>query len=382
MIDDISPTGPFATPSAAEVREALDRSLAEILPPLLAGLMGMWLVLSAGHGLILSGPIRTIMLMLGLGTTAALGALWLALRRFAPLTTRLAHPISFAVALLLTANSITHLALTLEPQQSTNIALMLVAVGCVFTSMRWYLTIVGVLVGAWVLTVMYIGPSPDWIHFGFMIFTATALSILALRGRVQLISSDFRAAHALQAQAEMLRRLSLTDALTGLPNRRAFESALRQEWERATRTSRELGVLVIDVDHFKHYNDRFGHLAGDQCLVRVAVALRAALRGIDTLNRYGGEEFVALLPETGLEQAFEVAERTRKALEAVRIPLAAGAPGAPEIVTVSIGVACACPRAGDQPAALIEAADTALYRAKAEGRNRSVRAGPIPRDPA
>jgi diguanylate cyclase (GGDEF)-like protein len=374
VIEDTPAAGPVAAPSSAEEREALDRSVAEILPPISAGLVAVWLVFSAGHALILSGPIRSIMIVLALGTSILLGALWLALRHFGPLAPRFAHPVAATAALLLAANSITHLALSMEPRQSTNIALMLVAVGCVFTSMRWLLAILCVLVGAWLLAAMHIGPSPDWTHYGFMIFTASALSILALRGRAQLITSDYHAARTQQAQAEMLRRLSLTDALTGLPNRRAFETTLRMEWERATRTARELGVLVIDVDHFKRYNDSFGHLAGDQCLVRVAVALRAALRGIDTLSRYGGEEFVALLPETSLEQAFEVAERTRKALEAVRIAHAASEAGTPEIVTVSIGVACARPRADDEPASLIEAADAALYRAKAAGRNRSLRA--------
>jgi diguanylate cyclase (GGDEF)-like protein len=378
VIEDVPVTRPVTAPSPAEEREALDRSVAEMLPPLAAGLMAVWLVFSAGHALILSAQPRAIMLSLGLGTAALLGALWQALRRFGPLAPQLAHPLAATMAVLLSTNSIAHLALTQEPQQSTNIALTIVATGCVLTSQRWLLAVIAWLVGAWAVTASRIGPSAEWTHFGFMIFTATALAILVMRGRARLIASNHRAVRAQAAQAEMLRQLSLTDALTGLPNRRAFESTLRQEWERATRTARDLGVLVIDVDHFKRYNDSFGHLAGDQCLVRVAVALRAALRGIDTLNRYGGEEFVALLPETGPEQAFEVAERTRKALEAVRIAHTASGADAPQIVTVSIGVASARPRSNEEPGRLLEAADAALYRAKAEGRNRSVRAEATP----
>jgi len=168
---------------------------------------------------------------------------------------------------------------------------------------------------------------------------------------------------------QQLQRLSRMDALTGLHNRRHIQEHLQQAWQRALHNGSELGVVMIDIDHFKAFNDRHGHPAGDRCLAEVADALRACLRQpADAVARFGGEEFIAVLPRTSLAEAREVAERIRQAVQALQIPHA----GADTlgVVTVSVGVAAGPARPGQIEAALVSAADGALYDAKHAGRNR------------
>lgn len=162
-----------------------------------------------------------------------------------------------------------------------------------------------------------------------------------------------------------LEHLSLTDPLTGLFNRRQLMTVLENELKRAARGGHEFTLLMMDVDHFKSYNDAFGHQAGDDALVRVAEILRRSLREVDCAARYGGEEFVALLPETGMEQAAEVAERI---CETVRREAFQG-----EQITLSIGVA-SYPAHGASLESVIGSADGALYQAKRRGRDCVVRA--------
>ena len=167
---------------------------------------------------------------------------------------------------------------------------------------------------------------------------------------------------------DTLRQISLRDGLTDLANRRALDQYLEKEWTRGRRNRSELSLVMIDVDHFKSYNDAYGHLGGDDCLRQVAGSLSAALaRPGDFLGRFGGEEFACILPETGTEGAAVTAERLRCAVESLKIPHA-GSPTAP-VVTISLGAATVIP--GNQNChTLIDKADQLLYRAKAAGRNR------------
>jgi diguanylate cyclase (GGDEF)-like protein len=183
---------------------------------------------------------------------------------------------------------------------------------------------------------------------------------------------------ALEEANRKLEQLSVTDALTGLPNRRQFNQALDVEWERARRAGASVGLAMIDIDQFKHYNDHYGHRGGDACLQLVARAMKSGLRaGPDLIARYGGEEFVLLLRDADLTGALACAERVRLAVAALRETHAEATHG---IVTVSIGVAACVP--GDQltAAQCLEQADIALYQAKRGGRNQvaSLGAPPVP----
>jgi diguanylate cyclase (GGDEF)-like protein len=166
-----------------------------------------------------------------------------------------------------------------------------------------------------------------------------------------------------------LQTQSGQDWLTGLANRRRFDEMFRQEWNRARRDETSLGVLMIDIDYFKQYNDTYGHQAGDTCLQQVAKAIGEIVsRPGDLPARYGGEEFVVVLPKTDAAGAAIVAEKMRAAVHAMRLQHASSQVS--NRVTISIGVAAMVPPEKSEPAVLVAAADQALYRAKREGRNR------------
>jgi len=177
----------------------------------------------------------------------------------------------------------------------------------------------------------------------------------------------------LEDKNRLLERLSALDTLTGIANRRRFDEVFRQEWKRAARDGTSLSLLFCDIDHFKLFNDTYGHQAGDDCLVRVAQTMDDTLnRPADLAARYGGEEFVGLLVDTEAGGARVLAERVRDRVEDLRIEHSASS--ANEFLTVSLGAASFVPRVGLRPEDLIDAADQALYAAKQQGRNRVVSA--------
>jgi diguanylate cyclase (GGDEF)-like protein len=171
---------------------------------------------------------------------------------------------------------------------------------------------------------------------------------------------------------DKLAALAMTDGLTGIANRRAFDEALDREWKRTLREGSQISLLLLDLDHFKEFNDLYGHQFGDDCLRAVAAAVAGAVRETDLAARYGGEEIAIILPATGSAGAIETAEKVRAAVEALRITHE-GNPDAGGWVTASIGVATALARDGGtmrMPESLLLSADHALYKAKNEGRNR------------
>ncbi|MBU0675873.1 MAG: diguanylate cyclase [Proteobacteria bacterium] len=173
---------------------------------------------------------------------------------------------------------------------------------------------------------------------------------------------------------EILEKLSSLDGLTGVANRRRFDEIINQEWQRSVRHSTSISLIMIDIDYFKLYNDTYGHQGGDECLIRVAKALeRAARRETDTVARYGGEEFGVILPETGANGAFAVAEALRVAIEAENIAHASSQ--VCDHVTISVGVATWLPEKGSRQDHLIAITDAALYKSKENGRNMVTSAG-------
>jgi diguanylate cyclase (GGDEF)-like protein len=165
-----------------------------------------------------------------------------------------------------------------------------------------------------------------------------------------------------------LALMSYMDAMTEVANRRSFDEQLAMEWRRSTRSRSRLSLLLVDIDAFKPYNDALGHQAGDTCLREVAAAISGCVRRAgDTVARYGGEEFAVLLTDTDTPGATILAERIRTAVEQRSIAHPAVAGGR---VTVSIGVATMSGKENSEPAALVRAADAALYDAKRDGRNR------------
>lgn len=182
-------------------------------------------------------------------------------------------------------------------------------------------------------------------------------------------------AHKL-AQTE-LERLASHDGLTGVVNRRGFDAKLQQEWSRAAREALPMALIMLDVDHFKLFNDSYGHQAGDECLKQIAAALsRSVLRPFDVVARYGGEEFAVILPSIDELGASRVADRILEAVAALSIAHSGVEDG--PYLSVSIGVAAATPLQGMHSEELIERADRALYQAKHGGRNRAVLHSSLP----
>jgi len=197
------------------------------------------------------------------------------------------------------------------------------------------------------------------------------------RSYLSLVRLDAALRAIRESQAQLLKsntdlqRLTNSDGLTGLPNRRYFNEYLSQAWNQSTRDATPLSLLMIDVDYFKRYNDRFGHLAGDEALRKVAAAIRATLDESVSLGaRFGGEEFSVVLPRCDAAAARAVSERIRRQVEATVLNNDSALPD--QGVTVSIGAATMVATAEQVAINLIAAADSRLYRAKCDGRNRVV----------
>ena len=184
---------------------------------------------------------------------------------------------------------------------------------------------------------------------------------------LHVLKEKIRAGYYLKDNQE-LSRMSVTDPLTNLANRRQFDTVFPVRWQEATDKGLCLGLVVIDIDHFKAYNDYYGHPQGDECLRQVATAMQANSRDADLVVRFGGEEFVVLIANASPEAEKPAAERIRCNVEALEIPN--HGVSAQSVVTVSVGVAVLYPKVSLAPAELLSQADEALYEAKRQGRNR------------
>jgi len=191
------------------------------------------------------------------------------------------------------------------------------------------------------------------------------LSEKKLMNTIDAALNKWRHMQQSMANQEELERLANLDSLTGLHNRRAILRRLDDEIKRAKRYKEELCLLMLDIDHFKNVNDQYGHLSGDEVIQEVATLVRGNIRDTDASGRYGGEEFITILPETDLPSALNVAERLRKLVEATEMKDSEG-----NVFGVTISQGLTSYKPGDDEYSLVSRADDALYRAKENGRNR------------
>ena len=201
------------------------------------------------------------------------------------------------------------------------------------------------------------------LELGAVDFIAKPVNPAVVRARVKTHLT-------LKAQSDLLRQMVFIDGLTGVANRRSFDERLDTEWRRAARSALPLALLMLDVDHFKRFNDRYGHQVGDECLRRVAGAIGGGLlRPGDLVARYGGEEFACILPGTDFQGAMAVGAGIEQSVRGLQIEHADS--DASNVVTVSVGVSMSPPERGGDPARLLALADAQLYRAKHSGRGRA-----------
>ena len=201
------------------------------------------------------------------------------------------------------------------------------------------------------------------LELGAIDFIAKPVNPAVVRARVKTHLT-------LKAQSDLLRQMVFIDGLTGVANRRCFDERLETEWRRAARDGSPLALLLLDVDHFKRFNDRYGHQAGDDCLRRVASAIKGGLlRPGDLVARYGGEEFACILPGTDFEGALAVGAGIEHIVRGLQIEHADS--DVSRTVTVSIGVSTSLPDRDGDTARLLALADAQLYRAKHSGRARA-----------
>lgn len=241
---------------------------------------------------------------------------------------------------------------------------LVIVYACLFLGLRFrvIVAVASVFMCSFIAIGMYFGVTPSDLSFaGAVIFATTLMAVLSAARVENLERTTFVENRLLNEQAER-------DGLTGLFNRRIFDDKSAALWEQAARDYKHVQIVIVDIDCFKSYNDRYGHQAGDDCIKVVAgIVASAARRPLDFSARYGGEEFVLMLYDVSDQNGRGVAESIRAAVEAEQIPHKGST--ACKLITVSVGSATGAPRTGRSLAGLIQQADEALYQAKESGRN-------------
>jgi len=264
------------------------------------------------------------------------------------------------------------------PATTPHVIVLVGGVGVGFFLFEWRAVVSGLLSASLVIAASVVATIAGWIPYAPLLarppyvdghvspWWIAVMSVVTTAAGLALITLFAYLTARLRDRERRLHDVARTDPLTGVSNRRRFLEVFAVEFDRAKRYGDELSCVMLDLDHFKGINDRYGHVVGDRVLVAAAEAFRTSLRTPDVIARWGGEEFALLLPHTSLAGAHAVAERCRRALEEAVV----AADGDRVVVTVSVGVA-AFPSAGlDTPDSLMRSADEALYEAKSRGRNR------------
>ncbi len=255
------------------------------------------------------------------------------------------------IASLSAATTVSHSALRLGPTAWAAPAMLLYAVRCYREGFETYT--IGLLIIVYFYTVL---------NYSFK-HNNTIASFVSLKFENLELLEELRKAN------DVLRHASAIDGLTGLANRRQFDEIMDKEWRRAIREQKSISLIMLDIDHFKAYNDNYGHQEGDDCLKKVAAVIAELVkRPADLAARYGGEEFMVVLPGSDIRGAIELGEKLRIAVEVLDVPHAHSS--AASVVTISVGASSLVPERGEEPSRLIKLVDTALYAAKRGGRNR------------
>jgi diguanylate cyclase (GGDEF)-like protein len=255
------------------------------------------------------------------------------------------------IASLSAATTVSHSALRLGPMAWAAPAMSFYAVRCYQEGFETYT--IGLLIIVYLFTVL---------NYSFK-HNNTIASSVALKFENLALLEELRKAN------DILRHASAIDGLTGLANRQSFDECLDREWRRAVREQRPISLIMLDIDHFKLFNDNYGHQGGDDCLKKVARVIAGSVnRPADLAARYGGEEFMVVLPDTDIRGATEIAEKLRIEVEVLGVPHAFSATAS--VVTISVGVASLVPGQHMDASYLVKLVDTMLYAAKNGGRNR------------
>jgi diguanylate cyclase (GGDEF)-like protein len=255
------------------------------------------------------------------------------------------------IASLSAATTVSHSALRLGPTAWAAPAMSFYVVRCFQEGFETYT--IGFLIIVYLITVL---------NYSFK-HNSTIASSVSLKFENLELLEELRKAN------DILRLTSAIDGLTGLANRQSFDECMDREWRRAMREHRPISLIMLDIDHFKRYNDNYGHQGGDDCLKKVAEVIAGSVkRPADLAARYGGEEFMVVLPDTDIRGATEIAEKLRIEVEVLGVPHAYSATAS--VVTISVGVASLVPEQNMAFSRLIKMVDTMLYAAKHDGRNR------------
>lgn len=291
--------------------EAYDAALVAALPGVIGCLTAVFAGYTVLHPVFLDGTPRMVMTGVAAASTVTFGSV-LVLLRWRPLAPRVAHPLTAALLLVVIANAVTHMVLTGEPRQSSNVMLVVVAAGAILLALRWLLAVLYLTWGVWGVGAYLVGSASQWPHYVIGMASATVLAGVVN----QLRRSSVRSLAEARASAEAA---AVRDHLTGVSNRRGLAMVGSQLVEQARRQGDAVYCIFVDIDGLKTVNDALGHRAGDDVLVSVADALREVTRGTDVVARWGGDEFCVVGPGPGMAP-LELERRVRD-LVAAKTPV-------------------------------------------------------------